>query len=396
MIKVRAEEKALMIYNRELARTAYISAEELDSLDRWTKGENNGFCRRLLAQGIICDNIKPQISQAILESSNKKAPINAFCAPESIHIELTNRCPFACPQCYKKNSADDISFDVLLDAVDQADKMGVFQIALGGGEPLIYKDLLMVVNEIDRRSMSSSVTSSEFNLSHDFLSELKEAELDHIQISLNGSDKKIDSYSRAGYEEAIAALNLLKGSDISYGINWVARQDNIDDLPELILLVKSYQAENINILRYKPSLAEKYEEICLSSDKLNYLKDLLSEVKGINIKVDSAFSNLLCALSNRTSFFSGCGAGRRFLALDAQGHYRPCSHIDWREKGRDLKDIWYNSENLEKFRMMGSRLKEPCRFCSYLSGCGGCRAIALKHNEDFYSGDLSCPFHIKL
>jgi hypothetical protein len=47
MNRVRAEEKALLIWNAKHARTAWISGEELIALERWTKGQPSGFSDRL-------------------------------------------------------------------------------------------------------------------------------------------------------------------------------------------------------------------------------------------------------------------------------------------------------------------------------------------------------------
>ena len=392
MIKVRAEESALLIWNMEFARTAYISGEELRFLERWTDGETSGFSERLKKQGIICDAVKTPIREAILTAANKKAPASSFCAPESLHMELTSRCPLDCPQCYKGRTGTDISFELLLDTIKQADEMRVFQIALGGGEPLVFPRLAAIISEISKRSMASSITTSGFSLTHELLSELRKAGLNHIQISLNGSCEEIHSRSRDGYEHTINALAILKNSRVSFGINWVARMDNIDDFSEFIEKVKGYNSNNINILRYKPSSNEEYNSVCLSAEKLIFLENAIKNAKGISIKVDSAFSNLLCHISNRTSFFSGCGAGRRFLALDADGYYRPCSHINMKEKAKSLNYLWYNSANLDMFRSIGEKVTEPCASCSYLNGCFGCRAVMLGYEGDFYSGDITCPF----
>ena len=171
--------------------------------------------------------------------------------------------------------------------------------------------------------------------------------------------------------------------------------DNIDDFPNLTEEAKKYNARNINILRYKPSPKEAYANVCLSAEKLIFLEAAIKKTKGISIKVDSAFSNLLCRLNNRTSFFSGCGAGRRFLALDADGYYRPCSHITMKEMSDSLSNTWYNSDNLAMFRSVSERVTEPCASCGYLDGCFGCRAIMLGNKCDFYSGDVNCPFKFR-
>ncbi len=46
------------------------------------------------------------------------------------------------PQCYKRNLHDiEMPFEKFSDLIDQAKDLGVFQIALGGGEPLTVKEL---------------------------------------------------------------------------------------------------------------------------------------------------------------------------------------------------------------------------------------------------------------
>ena len=392
MNRIRAEEKALLIWNRQSARTAWISGEELAALERWTKGQASGFSNRLMKLGILHDEDQPAIRKAIIDAANKKAPPNSFCVPESLHVELTSQCPLECPQCYKTRSRAELSFEFLLDVINQAGKMKVFQMALGGGEPLVYRHLLSVIGEISNRGMASSITTSGFGLDQNLLVKLQNAGLNHIQISLNGSSEEIHARSRNGYQYAINALNLLKNSEISFGVNWVARMDNIDDLPQFIEMAKNCRAGNINILRYKPSPKEQFADMDLTLEKLTLLETALRTAKGIAVKVDSAFSNLLCRLNNRTSFFSGCGAGKRFLALDADGYYRPCSHVDLKERGNSLADVWIHSPHLAMFRSISGQVTEPCRSCKNLHGCYGCRAVILAQGHDFFSGDHTCAF----
>lgn len=375
MIKVRAEEDALLIWNREQARTSYISGEELLALNRWTEGESNGFSGRLKTLGIISESDIPAIKEAIYESKKIKAPLRSFCVPESIHIELTAKCPLNCPQCYKIRSETELPYNLLLDIIKQADELKVFQIALGGGEPLLYPQLAEIISEISSRGMASSITTSGYSLNKKCLIILQDAGLNHIQISLNGSIKKIHSLSRDGFEYGNSALELLEQSKISFGINWVVRKDNIEDFPALLALAKKHKANNINILRYKPSENEVFSDVNPSSVQILLLINIIKREKGIHIKVDSAFSGLLCYLNNRTGTFSGCGAGRRFLAFDAEGYFRPCSHVDMKEKSDNIMDLWNNSPHLNMFRMINDKIGEPCNTCQNLSGCCGCRAI---------------------
>jgi len=391
---IRPEEKALLIWNLKLARTAYISGEELEVLKKWGAGFANPFTDRLVKLGVITNDNKAEIVNAIEISENIKAPYNSFCAPESLHIELTECCPLSCPMCYKSSTKSELPINFLLDVIRQASEMKVFQIALGGGEPLVYPDLLTVVKEISRHKMASTITTSGFGLTNELVKALSQAGLNHIQVSLSGSSDVVHSLSRSGFKYGIEALSILQQFEISYGINWVARMDNIDDFPEMIVLAQAHRVDNINILRYKPSSGEDYANIALSSEKTYLLERIIRNTKGIKIKVDSAFSNLRCKLNEQISFMSGCGAGRRFLAVNACGEYAPCSHVNMKESptahAEHLKHAWYHSENLAMFRNLSKNITAPCNDCDYLNGCYGCRAIILAQIGDFNAGDEFC------
>ena len=391
---IRPEENAILIWNLELARTAYISGEELAALDRWATGFDNPFSDRLEKLGVISKANKQAVTAAIRASSQIKAPLNSFHAPESIHIELTEHCPLSCPMCYKTSTYSELSIDFLLDIVRQAGEMQVFQIALGGGEPLTYPNLHFAIQEVAQHGMASSITTSGLGLDNNVLDELIWHGLNHIQISLNGSCEDVHSQSRDGYNYAMQALTLLKDSRMSYGINWVARLDNIDDFPQMIELAKSHNVDNINILRYKPALGEDYNSTALTTEKTLLLERYIKNAKGIKIKVDSAFSNLRNKLNGRTSFMSGCGAGRRFLAISACGAYMPCSHVDMKEipskHPNHLYHVWHYSENLAMFRNLGHNISAPCSDCVYLHGCYGCRAVLLAQDGNFNAGEKYC------
>jgi len=392
---IRAEDNAILIWNLERARTAYISGEEMIALSRWANGESNPFSQRLEDLGLLAPLCKQAVANAIQLSANINAPINSFNAPESIHIELTEHCPLNCPMCYKDGKVNELSTDYLLEVIRQAAEMGVFQIAFGGGEPLIYPYLCSVVTEISQFKMASTITTSGMGLTASRINELKQAGLNHIQISMNGSSKDIHSRSRDGFDEGIAALHLLQHSDFSFGINWVARMDNIDDFPKMAELANNCNANNLNILRYKPSPTENYNDCALTSEKTDLLENFIRKIKSVRIKVDSAFSNLRCKINSRTSFMAGCGAGRRFFTVGACGSYMPCSHINMKEKPMNLHDnslkhFWENSKHLAMFRSLGESISAPCSDCSYLHGCYSCRAVVLPTEGCFFSGDKSC------
>lgn len=160
-----------------------------------------------------------------------------------------------------------LSLHQVKELLREAEQLKVFQIAIGGGEPMIYPYLKEVLTMLQQTEMAVTITSSGYGMTKEKLKELKSYGVNHIQISLNGVDKKIQEQSRQGYEDAILALKNLSESGISFGINFVARKDNMEQLEKIILFAQSLHADNVNILRYKPSKHERYEEIALNEEE---------------------------------------------------------------------------------------------------------------------------------
>jgi pyrroloquinoline quinone biosynthesis protein E len=68
-------------------------------------------------------------------------------APESVHLQLNNVCNLRCPSCYLELSKSDpgvLSLERLQALIDEWVEMGVFQLALGGGEPLMSRNFAPV------------------------------------------------------------------------------------------------------------------------------------------------------------------------------------------------------------------------------------------------------------
>jgi len=390
----RAEAAALMIFNPDSGITAMLSGQELTLLTEYLCTElRNEFINRLEELQLLPVEIdKAKILATIAVIPQVKKIFNSFTVPEAIHLDLTTSCPLACPQCYKAGHSEMIMpLEKFKAIIRQAQAAKVFQIALGGGEPLLVPNLVKYVETVTTAGMACTLTSSGFGLTEELLQALRDAKLHHLQISLNGATEAINSTSRAGFKEALSALELLSKQQLKFGINWVARMDNYFDFPKMVALAQHFHAENINLLRYKPVVQEEYQKFALTQEAFTWLQAQLKQFYGIKLKVDSAFSNLLCSLyqSGTNSIAAGCGAGRRFMVIDAAGRFKPCSHLKATTVAANLVEYWQNSTELKQLRKLENFIGEPCGSCSYLHSCRGCRAICAQQN--IYAGETNCP-----
>ncbi len=399
----RAEPGALMFFSPEVGRTGIISGHELDKLKEWLyTGKQNGFVRRLIDHRIInnsqdkkenlCESLKLEVSKI----GNCKAPIRSFSVPESLHIDLTTNCNIDCVQCYKNRlTPKDLDYGYLKLLIKEAAEIKVFQIAFGGGEPLVYPYILDAIKEVTSKGMACTITTNGKALDKELIENLKQAGIHHIQVSLNGSTEGVNIKSRGGYQEAVEALKNLSKFEISYGINWTARRDNLYDFDNMICLAESVGANNINVLRMKPAFSEEINEQTLTREEFLRLADTIRKYSRakVAIKIDSSFSNLISYINKGrlSPLLAGCAAGRRFMAVDAYAGFRACSHIDHSEKFNSILDYWYNSEFLYGMRTLEESIGESCKTCSSKSFCRGCRAVCDCLYNDFYSGEVDCP-----
>ena len=84
--------------------------------------------------------------------------------PEAVHWAITYRCHAACPDCYaarhRRAETVELSTAEALGLVDRVGEWGTFQLAIGGGEPLLRDDLPVVVSHARKRGLAVHVTTN--------------------------------------------------------------------------------------------------------------------------------------------------------------------------------------------------------------------------------------------
>lgn len=396
--------QTLYTFEKRTGMTALFSGEELSLIRAFVcSGEQTAFINRLFDLGIFRGDVQPLLADCFRHAETD--------SPQSLHIDITNRCPLHCAACYKTSGEIvEMPYHQWQQLIREAEQLKVFQIAVGGGEPMTHPEIIQFVKEVAKTEMSVTITTSGFGLNAKLLDELIKNGLNHLQISLNGSTEAINTLSRDGYPYAIHALELLSHTHLSYGVNWVARKSNLSDFESLAVLARQYKAENINILRYKPSPNEDYTKECLDKEQFMTLAQKIKQVKGIKLKTDSAYSNLLIHINNGkvNANTCGCGAGKTFMAISPDSYFKPCSHLSLSDKRKTIADYWKNSPDVvtlrnirfknelpstptEKSMFSQNKVPDTCGSCIFANLCGGCRAICERIYGNITHGEQHCP-----
>ncbi|EPC02086.1 hypothetical protein L861_20750, partial [Litchfieldella anticariensis FP35 = DSM 16096] len=116
-------------------------------------------------------------------------------APLWLLAELTYRCPLQCSYCSNPldfaDVRDELSTDEWIEVMRQARALGAVQLGFSGGEPLVRQDLEALVAEARRLGFYTNLITSALGLDEARIQALREAGLDHIQISLQAGDADV-------------------------------------------------------------------------------------------------------------------------------------------------------------------------------------------------------------
>src|SRR5688572_8590131 len=126
-----------------------------------------------------------------LEMASANPAQDVTCAelrPYTLVAELTYRCPLACVYC--SNPSDfhrhrpELETHEWLDVIRGAEALGVVQLNLSGGEPLLREDLEALVAEAQRLQLYTNLITSGLPLARSRLSNLRDAGLANVQLSV--------------------------------------------------------------------------------------------------------------------------------------------------------------------------------------------------------------------
>src|SRR5262249_54302578 len=143
----------------------------------------------------------------------------------------------------------ELSTDDWLRVFAEARGLGVLQLALTGGEPMLRRDLVELCAGARDAGLYSSLITAGTLFTSDRAHELKSAGLDHVQISIQ-SPKPEENDRIAGnrsFEKKVAAARAARQLDFPLTINCVLHRQNLDRLEELLDLTLELDAQRLEL-----------------------------------------------------------------------------------------------------------------------------------------------------
>jgi len=173
--------------------------------------------------------------------------------PYTLIAEITYRCPLRCPYCsnpidYARHGAE-IDTDTWLRVFHEAEALGVVQLNLTGGEPLLRDDLELFIEKASKLELYTNLITSGIPLTFERLSRFRALGLNSVQLSIQGT-RPPESDRIAGapsFHRKLEAMHWVKSLELPLTMNVVLHRDNIADIADFIKLAEDFSTDRIEL-----------------------------------------------------------------------------------------------------------------------------------------------------
>ncbi len=240
---------------------------------------------------------------------------------ETAVIQLTQRCPLNCPQCYMKKSDREMDVSLVFDLIDKAKENGVKAIQFTGGEPMTYSKLNDVIRYCHAKDIYTMVATSGYNHSVSGYAALFASGLTALCVSLNSTDESENIATRDGYRLSMAAMDDVLALEAALFVNIVVSAHNVVSLRETVDELVRKGCEMICLLKRFPSAQGEIVRK-LSTREIRMICDVVDAYPQ-TVQVENCFLEYWFYRNQKN--YSCRDAGRKSYFVAVDGTVSPCS-----------------------------------------------------------------------
>ncbi|NDH22492.1 MAG: mycofactocin radical SAM maturase [Actinobacteria bacterium] len=305
-------------------------------------------------------------------------------APICLTWELTYACNLQCVHCLSSSGRRDpreLTTEECEAVIDELQRMQVFYINIGGGEPTIRKDFWHLVRYAVDHGVGVKFSTNGSGIDAEVAEQLAESDYVDVQISIDGADADTNDHVRGegSFATAVQAMEHLQAAGFEgFKISVVMTRHNIPQVDEFKAMADHYGAQ-LRLTRFRPSGrgADSWEALHPTDQQQRELYHWLMDHPDV-LTGDSFFH--LSALGEALPGLNLCGAGRVVCLIDPVGDVYACPFVlhdeflagSVRDDG-GFQRVWQESD-------LFTELREPqsagaCASCGHFDACqGGCMA----------------------
>ncbi|MFT4262583.1 MAG: mycofactocin radical SAM maturase [Nocardioides sp.] len=314
-------------------------------------------------------------------------------APICLTWELTYACNLTCAHCLSSSGRRDpreLSTEQCKAVIDELERMQVFYVNIGGGEPTVRSDFWEIVEYAVDHHVGVKFSTNGVRLTPEraaWLTSPATRGYVDVQISLDGATAEVNDRVRGAgsYDMAMRALrNLADAGFADAKISVVCTRENIGQLDDFKAIADRFGA-TLRLTRLRPSGrgADVWDELHPTAEQQRTLYDWLVANGEDVLTGDSFFHLAAYGPADGSGALPGlnlCGAGRVVCLIDPIGDVYACPFAidDQFLAGNLLHDggfgrVWQTSSLFAELRSPVTQ--GACTKCSHYDSCrGGCMA----------------------
>ena len=310
---------------------------------------------------------------------------SGLAAPICLTWELTYACNLACVHCLSssgRRSPAELSTAECRSVIEELERMQVFYVNIGGGEPTVRPDFWELVEFSVAHHVGVKFSTNGAKITRGVAERLAGSDYVDVQISLDGATAEVnDAVRGAGsFDMALRAMGNLRDAGFGgFKISVVMTRYNVTQLDRFKELADGFGA-TLRITRLRPAGrgTQVWEQLHPTADQQRDLYEWLM-ANGEQVLTGDSFFHL-SALGGPLPGLNMCGAGRVVCLIDPVGDVYACPfamHENFlagnvRDPG-GFAGVWKDSD-------LFAELRRPqgggaCTSCSAYDACrGGCMA----------------------
>lgn len=354
----------------------------------------------------------------LLQFSEDKKPIVVW--------NCTRRCNLRCVHCYSHSRdieyAEEMSTEEGKRLIDQLADFGAPVILFSGGEPLVRKDLVELIQHATARRLRAVISTNGTLITAEVAARLRDFDLSYVGVSLDGTESVNDRFRgvEGAYARAIAGIRNCRDAGLKVGLRFTINARNVAEIPAIFDLVE--QEEIPRICFYHLVYAGRGSDLVkedLSHDETRRVVDLIidrtadlyrrgmpKEVLTVDNHADGVYLYLRMLREDPErarqvfellQFNEGNSSGRGIACVSWDGSVHPDQF--WRHvtlgnvRERCFGDIWTDPGNefLMKLKDKKQYVTGRCARCKWLGICAGnFRVRAEAVTGDVWAPDPAC------
>mgnify|MGYP002737573835 CR=1 FL=1 len=304
-------------------------------------------------------------------------------APICLTWELTYACNLACVHCLSSSGRRDpaeLSTEQCKAIIDELERMQVFYVNIGGGEPTVRPDFWELVDYATAHHVGVKFSTNGVRITPEVAARLAASDYVDVQISIDGATAEVnDAVRGAGsFAMAVRALENLAAAGFSDPkISVVVTRHNVGQLDDFKALADRYGA-TLRITRLRPSGrgADVWDELHPTAAQQVQLYEWV-DTHGERVLPGASCCHLSgLGQPGALSGLNMCGAGRVVCLIDPVGDVYACPFAihDRFLAGNVLSDggfsaVWKDSALFNELRSPQSA--GACSSCGHYDSCRG-------------------------